>query len=214
MGTYLQEYGNVPVGLMRVDSLRLGGAATAAAPPAAAPEVVPGLGSGSGSGGSVPPPGVGGSAGGFLGRLQRAESNDEARLSYRLSQTSARTDGSSSSRREEEPPPPQPPPPPPPQPCASGPPLTPSSSGAVGAEAKWMQPPPMPELRQLPPVLGPRGGEAGVEQVPLPGTPERCTPSPPPVAATRFPDDVGTPKRDHFASSFRGLSASLSGRPY
>ena len=79
---------------------------------------------------------------------------------------------------------------------------------------EWVEPPPMPELRQLPPVLGPRGGEAGVEQVPLPGTPERCTPSPPPVAATRFPDDVGTPKRDHFASSFRGLSASLSGRPY
>ena len=204
MGTYLQEYGNVPVGLMRVDSLRLGGAATAAPPPAAAPEVVPGLGSGSGSGGSVPPPGAGGSAGGFLGRLQRAESNDEARLSYRLSQTSARTDGSSSSRREEEEEAAAP------QPCATGPPLTNSSSGAVGAEAKWMQPPQIPELRQPPPVLEPRGDEAGVEQVPLPGTPE----SPPPVAASRFPDDVGTPKRDHFASSFRGLSASLSGRPY
>ena len=75
---------------------------------------------------------------------------------------------------------------------------------------EWVQPPPMPELRQPPPMLEPRGDEAGVEQVPLPGTPE----SPGPVVATRFPDDVGTPKRDLFTSSFRGLSASLSGRPY
>ena len=198
MGTYLQEYGNFPQGLMRVDSLRLGGAATAPPSPAAAPGAAP-------PPDAAPPPGAGGSAEGFLGRLQRAESNDEARLSYRLSQTSARTDGSSSSRREEEEEAP-----PPPQPSASGSLLTPRSSGAVGAEAKWMQPPPVPEPRQPPPVLEPRGNEAGVEQVPLPGTPE----SPPPVAATRFPDDVGTPKRDHFASSFRGLSASLSGRPY
>ena len=73
-----------------------------------------------------------------------------------------------------------------------------------------MQPPPVPEVREPPPVPEPLGDEVGVEQVPLPGTPE----SPPPVSATRFPDDVGTPKRDHFASSFRGLSASLSGRPY
>ena len=199
MGTYLQEYGNVPVGLMRVDSLRLGGAATAPPSPAAAPGAAP-------PPDAAPPPGAGGSAEGFLGRLQRAESNDEARLSYRLSQTSARTDGSSSSRREEE----EEEEAAAPQPRATGPPLTNSSSGAVSAEAKWMQPPQIPELRQPPPVLEPRGDEEGVEQVPLPGTPE----SPPPVAASRFPDDVGTPKRDHFASSFRGLSASLSGRPY
>lgn len=41
---------------------------------------------------------------------------------------------------------------------------------------EWVEPPPMPELRQPPPMLEPRGDEAGVEQVPLPGTPE----SPPP----------------------------------
>ena len=76
---------------------------------------------------------------------------------------------------------------------------------------EWVEPPPMPELRQSPPMLKPRGDEAGVEhEVRLPGTPE----SPGPVVATRFPDDVGTPKRDLFTSSFRGLSASLSGRPY
>jgi len=202
MGTYLQEYGNVPVGLLRVDSLRLGGG-SAPPSPAAGPGAPP-------PPDAAAPPGAGGAADaaeGFLGRLQRAESNDEARLSYRLSQASARADGPSSGRREEEQEAP------PPQPCGSGPlpsTSTPSSSGAVGAEATWMQPPPVPEVRQPPPAPEPLGDEVGVEQVPLPGTPE----SPPPVAATRFPDDVGTPKRDHFASSFRGLSASLSGRPY
>ena len=75
---------------------------------------------------------------------------------------------------------------------------------------EWVEAPPMPELRQSPSMLEPRGDEAGVEQVPLPGTPE----SPGPVVATRFPDDVGTPKREHFTSGFRGLSASLSGRPF
>ena len=187
MSTYLQEYGNVPVGLMRVDSLRLGGGAAlqprAGAPEAAPPPEVP------------PPPRAGSSPEGFLGRLQRAESNDEARLSHRLSSANDSTSSRSAEMA------------PPPQLGASGQ-LSAHSTSASTADADdsaiWEPPPP---------ILEPRGDEAGVEQVPSPGTPDTSPDSPPPVA-TRFPDDVGTPKRDQFASSLRGLSDSLSGRPY
>ena len=70
------------VGLMRVDSLRLSGG-TAPPSPAAGPGAPP-------PPDAAAPPGAAGAAEGFLGRLQRAEFNDEARLSYRLSRRQGR----------------------------------------------------------------------------------------------------------------------------
>ena len=78
---YLEEYDALPVGLMRLEGEAM---PPAAAPAAAAPEAAPPRASSPAARDD-----------GFMLRLQRAESNDEARLSQRHSQASLASIGSS-----------------------------------------------------------------------------------------------------------------------
>jgi len=129
-----------------------------------------------------------------MARLQRAESNDEARLSQRerLSQASLASVESTSSAEIVAPPP-----------GVSG---RHSEANSISS-AEWVP---------APPILKPTDGEAAAAAAEAAEVAALMPPSPdtPPPVATRFPDDVSTPKRDDYTNSFRGLSASLAGRPY
>ena len=161
MSTYLEEYGDVPVGLMRLD-----GDSKSASPPPVRDDALPR---------SAQAPAIspmmcrGVTADGFMARLERAESNDEARQSQRLSLIS----------------------------CLSS-----SAELARSSEAAPIPPRANTQLMASHSSSSSECVRSSAEE------------APPPPMVTRFPDDVGAPKWHDFASNFRGLTTSLSGRPY